>query len=261
LPRLQHAQAGGGEVSPLSWAETTIAPDGTHHRSSAGEPFYAVRFTRVLKYHDPGLAPVVDRSGAYHVDVYGREVYPERYLQTFGFYGNRAAVASGEGWFHIDTEGRRLSETCFAWCGNFQEGRCAVRRRDERYVHVASDDRAAYAADWRYAGDFRDGVAVVQRSDGMHIHIDRHGAPIHERAFLDLDVFHKGLARARDGGGWHHVGHAGRPAYPRRFASVEPFYNGQSRVEADGGGLEIIDEQGVTLLVLRTPGTSRRPSE
>jgi hypothetical protein len=69
--------------------------------------------------------------------------------------------------------------------------------------------------------------------------------------FVDLDVFHKGLARARDEGGWTHVEATGRPISARRFANVEPFYNGQPRVETLDGGLEVIDEDGTTIVRVR----------
>ncbi len=64
-------------------------------------------------------------------------------------------------------------------------------------------------------------------------------------------MFHKGLARARDDGGWMHIRPRGEPRYDRRFAAVEPFYNGQARVERHEGGLEVIDEDGRTLVELR----------
>ncbi|HVK71197.1 MAG TPA: methyltransferase, partial [Polyangium sp.] len=69
---------------------------------------------------------------------------------------------------------------------------------------------------------------------------------------VDLDVFHKGFARARDEAGWMHVDRRGRAVYTRRFAAVEPFYNGQARVERLDGGLDVIDEQGDTIVELRS---------
>ncbi|MBI5529599.1 MAG: hypothetical protein HY897_25005 [Deltaproteobacteria bacterium] len=125
--------------------------------------------------------------------------------------------------------------------------------RDEkgRYLHIQLDGQPAYEARWRYAGDYRDGIAVVQADNGLSTHVDVRGRPTHGRWFLDLDVFHKGFARSRDQAGWLHVDFAGRPIYSRRFAAVEPFYNGQARVERQDGGLEVIDETGTTVVVLR----------
>jgi hypothetical protein len=130
-----------------------------------------------------------------------------------------------------------------------------VRTAEARYGHIRPDGEAATGLAWRYAGDFRDGVAVVQGDDGRSTHIDVHGGPLHGRRFQDLDVFHKGFARARDEGGWMHVDTQGRPIYARRFAAVEPFYNGQARVERLDGAREVIDECGRPLVRLR-PATS-----
>lgn len=126
-----------------------------------------------------------------------------------------------------------------------------VREPDGDYLHITPAGAMAYAERFRYVGDFRDGIAVVQGEDGRSTHIDRNGGRVHGRWFLDLDVFHKGFARARDDDGWMHIDIAGNPRYTRRFAAVEPFYNGQARVERFDGGLEVIDETGFTLIELR----------
>ncbi|MEZ5480582.1 MAG: hypothetical protein R3E95_24785 [Thiolinea sp.] len=91
----------------------------------------------------------------------------------------------------------------------------------------------------------------MQRDDGLSSHIDRQGDLLHDRWFLDLDVFHKGYARAKDEAGWFHVRPDGTPAYGRRFAMIEPFYNGQARVETHAGALEVVDESGETKVELR----------
>ncbi len=156
-----------------------------------------------------------------------------------------------DGWHHIRPDGTDLYAARFDWCGNFQGGRCAVREQGGAYLHVTPDGEPAYDARWRYAGDFRDGVGVVQAGDGRSTHIGERGDLVHGVWFLDLDVFHKGFARARDEDGWMHVDTAGRPLYARRFAAVEPFYNEQARVERFDGGLEVVDEGGQTLVELR----------
>ena len=128
-----------------------------------------------------------------------------------------------------------------------------MRGDDGLYFHIDTEGSPLYGERYSYAGDFRDGVAVVQRGDGMHTHIDASGVMVHERWFMDLDVFHKGFARACDPGGWHHVDMRGRPLYSGRFRQVEPFYNGRARVEEFSGALSVIDESGRTLLELRKP--------
>jgi len=256
LPRLQHAPAGGTGVSTGStWRRAAVSSDGTHHVLD-GEPMYAARFDLVLKFHEPGLAPARDRSGAFHIRPDAAAAYPARYVRTFGFYEGLAAVEAHDGWLHVQPDGSPLCETRHAWCGNYQEGRCTVRAADGGPYHVDTTGRPAYADRWRYAGDYRDGLAVVQRSDGRSTHVDRAGRPIHGRWFEDLDVFHKALARARDARGWTHVDCRGEPVYSRRFAMVEPFYNDHARVERSDGGLEVIDPTGRAVVALRGPRRS-----
>jgi len=234
------------------WRNYRVSEDGTHH-THRGRPAYRSRFSEVLKFHDPGLAPVLDGDDAYHIDPKGHPAYPGRYTRTFGFYQGRAAVQAGDIWLHLLPDGKPLCGLRFDWCGNFQEGLCTVRDRRGRYFHISLSGVPAYVKRYRYAGDFRDGYAVVQRDDGQHTHIDSGGNEIHGRWFSDLDVFHKGLARACDPRGWHHVDISGRPIYSRRFRQVEPFYNGQARVETPDGSLLVIGESGETLLELRKP--------
>ena len=238
------------------WREYKVSADASHHIHQ-GRPAYQSRFDEVLKFHEPGLAPVHDASGAYHITPDGLAAYAPRYIRTFGFYEGRAAVHAEDGWFHVLGDGRPLYGERYAWCGNFQEGRCPVRLPGGDYFHITGDGSAAYGARYRYAGDFRDGHAVVQRDDGNHTHIDPTGNLLHGRWFQDLDVFHKRHARACDSGGWHHVDWFGEPLYGERFKNVEPFYNGQARVEGFDGSLLVIDESGYTRLELRRPAQSQ----
>ena len=240
------------------WHEYTVSPDGTHHLFR-GQSAYHFRFMEVLKFHPPGLAPVIDGSGAYHIAADGLPAYEFRHLRTFGFYEGIAAVQANDGWHHIGPDGAALYPERHDWCGNFQEGRCPVRDGNDQYFHILPDGRPAYAERYQYAGDFRDGYAVVQDETGRHTHIDPDGRLLHGKWFLDLDVFHKGHARAADADGWHHVDTAGRPLYEARFANVEPFYNGQARVTDHDGSLSVIGEDGHSVVALREP--NRTPLE
>jgi hypothetical protein len=242
------------------WQEFTVAPDRTHHRID-GSAAYEARFEEVLTFHAPGLAPVRDATGAYHISPPGRAAYAERYLRTFGFYEGRAAVQAHDGWFHIQASGKPLYSERYAWCGNYQGGRCTVRCFEELYFYLLLDGQVAYPERYHYAGDYRDGVAVVQREDGLHTHINLAGQRVHEQWFLDLDVFHKGCARARDDSGWHHIDVSGRPLYSHRFAAIEPFYNGQARVESVDGSLFVIDETGAIIVKLRGSYPALRKEE
>lgn len=234
----------------MNWRSAAPAPSGTHHLLE-GVPAYADRFDEVMAFHEPGLAPVRRDDCAWHIHVDGVAAYAQRFRRTFGFYEGLAAVAAEDGWHHVRSSGDEAYRGRFAWCGNFQGGRCAVRRSDGAYHHITVDGAPAYAERWRYVGDYRDGHAVVQAPDGRSTHVDLVGQTTHGRWFLDLDVFHKGFARARDEDGWTHITRTGAPVSTRRFAAVEPFYNGQARVERFDGGLEVIDETGSTLVELR----------
>lgn len=232
------------------WRRCVVAAAGTHHEVD-GQPLYAARFDEVLRFHAPGLAPVRSGADAWHIAEHGGPAYARRFRRTVGFYEGLAAVDTGDGWVHIGPTGDLVHTQLHAWCGNFQGQRCAVRSVDGAYFHIDATGRAVAAARWRYVGDYRDGVAVVQAEHGRSTHIDHDGGLIHARWFLDLDVYHKGFARARDTGGWTHIDRRGLPIHARRFAMIEPFYNGQARVERFDGGLEIIDEAGVTRVELR----------
>ena len=240
------------------WQDLGIAPEGTHHLAD-GAPAYPARFEEVQKFHAPGLAPVRDGSGAYHIDAEGCPAYADRHRRTFGFYEERAAVHGQDGWFHILTDGKAVYPERYAWCGNYQEGRCTVRLDDGGYRHIDLAGNSVTTRTWRYAGDYRDGIAVVQREDGRCSHVDSSGGLVHGVWFTDLDVFHKRFARARDEGGWTHVDLRGRPAYAQRFAMVEPFYNGQARVEGFDGTRLVIAEDSQPLVVLRAAHSSGAP--
>lgn len=240
----------------MIWQSLTTSRCGTHHVDANGAPAYEERFDEVLKFHAPGLAPVLRQGQAWHVRHDGSPAYEPRFVRTFGFYEGLAAVAAQDGWHHIGVTGEDAYPQRYAWCGNFLQARCPVRDEHGAYHHVTPAGGAAYPERWRYAGDYRDDIAVVQAEDGLSTHIDLAGKPIHDRWFVDLDVFHKGYARARDEDGWTHVDLRGRPAYGQRFQAVEPFYNGQARVELFDGALEVIDEGGKTLVRLRAPRSS-----
>jgi hypothetical protein len=235
-----------------SWTQLKPAPDHSHHLCHDA-PAYAERFDEVLAFHAPGLAPVRRGKDAWHIHPDGRAAYARRFQRTFGFYEGLAAVIGNDGWHHITLAGEDAYPQRHAWCGNFQGGRCSVRETNGAYLHLMPDGKPAYPERWRYAGDFRDGIAVVQADNGYSSHIDPRGGLIHGQWFLDLDVFHKGFARARDAAGWMHIDRHGAPLYTRRFAAVEPFYNGQARVECFNGALEVIDERGAPLVALRPP--------
>ena len=234
----------------MSWHQAAVSVDGTHH-VIGGQPIYQGRFDEVLKFHEPGLAPVRIAEDAWHIHLNGQAAYPQRFRRTFGYYSGYAAVVTEAGWCHIHANGSFLYPQRYEWCGNFQDGFCVVRQSDGLYFHITEQGSPAYDARWNYAGDYRDGICVVQNETGRSTHMDALGRLVHNCWFIDLDVFHKSFARARDENGWMHIDSRGLPAYSRRFKSVEPFYNGQARVERFDGGLAVISETGDALVELR----------
>ncbi len=235
----------------FSQTRPSVSPCETHHLGPQGLPLYARRFDHVLPFHEPGLAPVTLNGLAWHIQLEGDDAYAARFQRSFGFYCGAAAVSQDGDWFHIRPDGLALYQERYAFVGNFQDDCCVVCDAESRYFHIDLQGNALYPSRWRYCGDFREGVAVVQNDKGLSTHINAVGERVHSQWFVDLDVFHKGFARARDSVGWHHVDRSGQPIYEQRFAQVEPFYNGCSRVETLGGGLLVIDEAGNVLRELR----------
>ncbi len=245
----------------MSWKITTVAVDGTHHLLD-GKPLYGMRFRIVGKFHDPGLAPAMDPSGAYHIGPDGQAAYPDRFIRAWGFYCVQAAVEGTEGAFHVRADGAPAYPERYSWCGNFQEELCTVRQEDNRYLHIDTEGRPVSPDRHLYAGDFKDGVAVVRSPrDGLCRHIDRGGKQVHDGHYLDLDVFHKGYARARDSSGWFHIRPDGQPAYSRRFMAIEPYYNEAALVETCNGKRILIGADGAELLRVDKPLTGHEPRE
>lgn len=233
-----------------NWKKLIVSPDGTHHLFKE-IPAYPMRFLKVLKFHAPGLAPVQDQTGAFHITSKGQPLYSERYLRTFGYYDSRASVVGSCGWFHLNRWGKSLYSERYSWTGNFQEGFAAVRNCTGDYFHLNRQGKRAYPTAFRFVGDFRDGYAVVQNEEGLSTHIDPKGRFLHGYWFNDLDVFHKGFARAKDLKGWFHISRSGKELYADRFVNVEPFYNGYARVESFDGAISMLDESGSIHHVLR----------
>jgi hypothetical protein len=93
------------------------------------------------------------------------------------------------------------------------------------------------------------GSAVVSSSiDGLFRAIDENGYSLHssseKTSLFDLDVYHKGLARARDENGWFFIDRVGFDiGKGRRYRQIENFYNGQALVQLlHDGSRCIIDE-------------------
>jgi len=233
----------------MNWQDIIVSEDNTHFLFD-GEQLFNTPFLEVLKFHSPGLAPVKDETGSYHIDVEGKQLYKERYSRTFGFYCNRAAVAAENNCFHITHEGDKAYLNSFAWTGNFQENICTVRNGDNEYFHIDINGNKIYENSFRYCGDFKDGIACVKTMNGFYKHIDTKGNFINDKAFSDLGVFHKNYATAKDINGWYHIDKNGIELYPQRYSAIEPFYNGYALVTKSDNKKVIIDEQGKKIMSL-----------
>jgi len=231
----------------LNWQAIKISEDSTHFVFE-GKPVFSKQFIEVLKFHAPGLAPVKDKTGSYHIDSSGDQLYTERYTRTFGYYCNRAAVIHNGEWFHLNEKGIKVHPHSFAWSGNYQENLCPVRDASNNYFHIDLNGEKIYSATFIYAGDFKDGIACVKTVNGFYKHIDTRGNFLNNIDFLDLGIFHKNFATARDVTGWHHIAKNGKEIYKQRYAAVEPFYNGFALVTQFDDRKIIIDEGGNKIL-------------
>ena len=230
----------------MNWQDIKVSADNTHFLFD-GKQIFGRQFIEVLKFHSPGLAPVQDETGSYHIDSNGKQLNANRFSRTFGFYCNRAAVVQADKCFHITDKGERAYTHSYSWTGNFQENLCPVRE-DNNYFHIDLDGNRVYTDNFIYCGDFKDGIACVKTSDGFYKHIDTKGIFINDKSFLDLGIFHKNFATAKDNDGWHHIDKNGNEIYSERYSAVEPFYNGFALVAQFDNQKIIIDESGKKIL-------------
>lgn len=231
----------------MNWQEIKVSTDNTHFLLN-GQPIFGRKFIEVLKFHPPGIAPVKDNSGSYHIDASGNPLYTDRFSRSFGFYCNRAAVIQGDKWFHLTEKGKKAYTQTFSWAGNYQENLCTVRNSDNKYFHIDLHGKRIYPDSFIYCGDFKDGYACVKTSNGFYKHINHKGDFLNDREFLDLGIFHKNFATAMDDAGWFHINHEGKEIYRHRFLAVEPFYNGFALVTHFDKSKIIIDENGQKII-------------
>ena len=231
----------------MNWQEIKVSADNTHFLYN-GKQFFGRQFIEVLKFHSPGLAPVKDKSGSYHIDITGKQLYADRFTRTFGFYCNRAAVVQDDKCFHITDTGNKAYTYTFAWTGNYQENFCAVRNNDNKYFHINLDGNRIYSDSFMYCGDFKDGYACVKTTNGLYRHIDVKGKFLNDKVYFDLGIFHKNFATAMDKNGWFHIDKEGNEIYRHRFLAVEPFYNGFALVTQFDKNKIIINEQGQKII-------------
>lgn len=233
----------------MNWQDIKISTDNKSYLFE-GRHIFGKTFTDALKFHSPGIAAVQDESGSYHIDVFGEELYRERYTRTFGYYCNRASVMQDKQNFHLSEKGIRAYSASFSWCGNYQENLCPVRDFENKYYHIDLNGKSTYSEKYKYVGDYKDGISCVKTENGFYKHIDTNGKFVNNKEFYDLGIFHKNYATAKDESGWYHIDKNGIELYPQRYLMIEPFYNGFSLVDTFMNNKQLIDENGNIVLEL-----------
>lgn len=186
-----------------------ISRDQTRHLTENGKLYDPV-FRKVLNFHD-GVAAAEDASGAYHIDMKGREIYSRRFTRTYGFYEGAAAAGDSSGAFHIGLDGEDLYPQRYEWVGNFQEGRCPVRLKTGEYSYIDIGGKLSPSR-YAYAGDFSGGIAAVWVSGEGAMHIRRDGSPLNGKRYLGAGGYSDGMAPVRDRGGWYLADEEGKDA-------------------------------------------------
>ena len=90
----------------------------------------------------------------------------------------------------------------------------------------------------------------MKGKDGLFRHIDNKGKLINNKEYIDLGVFHKNYATAKDVNGWFHIDKSGSPLYKERYELIEPFYNGFALVTKENNKKQIINEEGKIIVEL-----------
>ena len=68
----------------MDWQKIKVSSDNTHFLLDESM-LYGRAFKNILKFHAPGLAPVEDNTGWFHIDAQGKPLYSQRYLKVFGY--------------------------------------------------------------------------------------------------------------------------------------------------------------------------------
>ena len=233
----------------MNWKDIKVSEDATSFLYE-GNKIFDRNYIEVLKFHAPGIAPVKDETGAFHIDNDGNDLYEERYDRTFGFYCNRAAIIIDDKWLHIDEKGEKIYEKTYLWTGNYQENVCTVRDLNNNYFHIDINGIRCYKENYKYAGDFKDEIACVKLENGNYKHIDKQGKFISNKEFLDLGIYHKNFAVAKDENGWFHINKKGLALYQEKYELIEPFYNGFALVTLKNNKKQIINEEGKIIVEL-----------
>lgn len=228
-----------------------ISLDETHHIKD-GLPLYETRYTRVMSFHN-GIAPVEVDNQAFFIDENNNKLFNRTFIKAYGFYENISAVKDKDGWFHIDIYGSDIYTQRYDWVGNFGESRCVVRDSNNNYFHIDTNGKRVYQQNYNYTGDFKYGIAVVVNQDGKSTHIDSEGNILHGKYFDELNIFHKGYAIAKDKNGYFHIDKKGDALYSKRYMKIEDFYNGCALATTFENNKIVLSESELTVQEITKP--------
>ena len=189
-----------------------ISSDGTHHVLNR-KPLYKTRFLKVLSFHEPGIAAVLDKSGAYHINLKGVPIYNKRFKTTFGYYQRIAAVCDEEGYYHINQYGNPVYNQHYAWSGNYQETMVPICDLENNYFHLTKNGTLSLRDEFQICGRFQEWRCGCLRKKCFAHQINNHGVFINNRKYRSLWPFHKGFAIAEDCNGFFHINTNGEDAY------------------------------------------------
>lgn len=272
------------EVEMEAWSSSRVSDDSTHHVSLGdGQPLYTQRFETVLSFHEPGLAAamlpprepsdndmgVETRTRACHVTASGEPAYQSRFLRTFGFYDNLAAVidATDGSFFFIRPDGTAAHahqpQWRWRWAGNFVRSFSVVRSLSDGLYYYVNAAGTVTRGPYLYAGDVgTDLDSVVYRVKDGKAQYARHDQGScqqrpEEPIFDYLQPRHKQVSVARQNGRLIHIDESGNEMFSRSSndadadaeseeenAVLEPFYNGYSFFVKAGGSIGILAEDG-----------------
>lgn len=164
---------------------------------SAGEIAIEPRFDDA-RFFAEGLAPIKVRGRWGFVDRAGDPVIDPRFSTARHFSGGAAVVASEAGgrteYFHIDREGRRLSQVPSINAASFSDGLGRIMDREGRWLFLNSRGEVALGPRAGWFGDFYDGRACFSEDGRFFGYMNRAGRTVIEPRYERASEFREGLA-------------------------------------------------------------------
>lgn len=150
------------------------------------------------RFFSGGLAPIKVRGRWGFVDGAGNAVIETRFSTARPFSGGAAVVSNVVGdrteYFHIDREGRRLSQVPSINAGNFNDGLGRIMDREGRWLFLNSHGEVALGPRAGWFGDFSGGRACFSEDGRFFGYMDREGRTVIEPRYERASEFREGLA-------------------------------------------------------------------